>query len=292
MNRVKDGFLLTRNPFNANQIKRISLEPKDVDAIIFWTRNPKDLIKHIPTLEKIGYRFYFQYTITGYPRAYESSTPKPANAIDTFCELSNIIGSNRVIWRYDPIILTNHLNLEEHKRLFSKIASMLTGRTQRVVISFADFYKKTAKNLEKIPDIEYYEITESKNLLYELVSHMKKVADSYGITIQSCSEDIDLEKFGVSHGKCIDDELLADIYNLHLPYTKDKNQREACGCIKSIDIGAYNTCLHGCSYCYATFNEKFVLSNRKKHDPNSPFLIGEIDQEYMKKYIPIQKSLL
>lgn len=274
INRMREGFLLTRNPFNVHQIRRISLKPEDVEVIVFWTRNPSKLMPFLPEMDAQGYRYYFQYTITGYPRTIEKSVPNPRRAIDTFIELSQKIGPDKVVWRYDPILLSNLLPLEEHKRLFSKIAGMLAGRTSRVVVSFADFYKKTEKNLKQVPGLIFSDITQQQKQLLELSAYMAEVADAHGMEIKSCAEAADVASVGVLHGKCIDDALIKDVFGLSLDEKKDRGQREECGCIKSVDIGVYNTCLHGCSYCYATFNHDTVIKNQQKHDPSSPFLIG------------------
>lgn len=277
INRVREGFLLTRNPFNAHQIKRVSLKPENVEVLVFWTRNPSKLMPFLPEMDAQGYRYYFQYTITGYPRTIEKSVPNPHRAIETFIELSQQIGRDRVVWRYDPILLSNLLPLDEHKRLFTKIADALAGKTSRVVISFADFYKKTEKNLKQVDSLIYSDITQQHEQLLDLSAYMAKVAVAHGMEIQSCAEAVDVASAGVPHGKCIDDALIKDVFGLTLDEKKDSGQRKECGCIKSIDIGVYNTCLHGCSYCYATFNHDTVIKNYKKHDPSSPFLLGGIE---------------
>jgi DNA repair photolyase len=275
MNRIREGFLLTRNPFNANQISRVSLDPNDVDVIVFWTRNPSMLMKHLSELSP--YNYYFQYTITGYPKVLEKSVPRTHRAIKTFIELSDLIGADKIIWRYDPILLSNEVDINEHKRLFEKIACLLQGKTKRVVISFSDFYKKTEKNLKLIKGLIYSDITHEMDMLHELSIYLSTVAKKYGMEIESCAENIDISNCGITNGKCIDDGLIKNVFGISLSGKKDAGQREECGCIKSIDIGAYNTCMHGCSYCYATFNKTVVANNKAKHDPNSPFLIGGID---------------
>ncbi|WP_028862590.1 DUF1848 domain-containing protein [Psychromonas aquimarina] len=277
MNRIRDGFLLTRNPYNANQIKRVSLLPSDVDAIVFWTRNPEKLIKHLPELDRLNYKYYFQYTITGYSKPIEKHLPSPYKAIKTFTELSDLIGKDKVIWRYDPILLSNVTSLNEHKRLFNKIAQMLSGKTEKVVISFADLYQKTERNLNAVTDLEYYDILTKTDELKDLSRYMEEVAAKNGMEISTCAEDLNLESIGIKKGKCIDEKLLKELFNLDFSSVKDPGQREACGCIKSIDIGQYNTCLHGCSYCYATFSENMVKKNQLNHDPESPFLVGNAD---------------
>ncbi|MBO9494885.1 DUF1848 domain-containing protein [Thalassotalea sp. G20_0] len=274
INRVREGFLLTRNPFNAHQIKRVSLKSEDVEVFVFWTRNPSKLMPFLPEMDSQGYRYYFQYTVTGYPRSVEKSVPSPHRAIETFINLSQQVGSDKVVWRYDPILLSNLLPLDKHKRLFSKIAGMLAGKTSRVVISFADFYKKTEKNLKTVDSLICSDITQYQEQLLELSAYMAKVSTAYGMEIKSCAEAVDIINAGVPHGKCIDDELIKEVFGLSLDSKKDSGQREECGCIKSIDIGVYNTCLHGCSYCYATFNHDAVIKNQKKHDPLSSWPYG------------------
>jgi len=283
-NRVNQGFLLTRNPFNANQITRVSLLEKDVDVIVFWTRNASHLLKYLDRFDDKGLNYYFQYTITGYPRTLERAVPKPYDAVRQFCQLSDKIGAEKVIWRYDPILLSNMVSVDEHKRLFLKLAQLLEGRTKRVVISFSDFYKKTEKNLPQVQGLICTDIVQHSEVLFGLVSYMAEVARQYGMSIQSCAENVDTTSVGVPHGKCIENELISEVFGLATSSKKDNGQREDCGCIKSIDVGMYNTCLHECSYCYATFSKNVVVENKRKHDPLSPFLVGGIegvDQKYL-----------
>lgn len=275
MNRIREGFLLMRNPYNYNNIKRVSLLPEDVDAIVFWTRNPEKMLTHLSSLKDFNY--YFQYTITGYPKQLDTHGVNPYKSIAIFSQLSELIGKDRVVWRYDPILLSNVTPVSEHKRLFHKIADNLAGYTNKVVISFADLYKKTERNLNLIPDFSYEDVIQHKEELHELCSFFSRVAQQYDLHISTCAESLDLESFGIEKGKCIDDKLLKDVFGIQVPGAKDTGQREACGCIKSIDVGQYNTCMHGCKYCYATFNDHTVRGNFKKHNPLSPFMLGEAD---------------
>jgi hypothetical protein len=283
INRIREGYVLNRNPFNANQIKRITLTPYQVEAIIFWTRNPKPLMQYLDELDEKGFNYYFQYTITGYPRELESHTPNTYKAIETFIELSDRIGKERVIWRYDPIIFTKYTDFDEHIRLFDKISKALENKTDKVVISFADPYKKITKKLSKI---EYMDILEQKSKLYELAKKISEIAKSRNMIVESCSEAIDLDYCDIQHGKCIDDALIENLFDVNLHIGKDKNQRKECGCVQSIDIGVYNTCSHDCTYCYATYSDKSVDKNRLLHNPDSPLLLGnfeDLDEELRKK---------
>ncbi|WP_019614438.1 DUF1848 domain-containing protein [Psychromonas ossibalaenae] len=293
MNRIHAGFLLSRNPYNARQIKRVSLLAEDIDAVIFWTRNAGPIIKHLPELDALNYNYYFQYTLTAYPKILERHLPNPYTAVKTFIKLSDLIGKERVIWRYDPILLSTVTPVNEHKRLFSKIAQMLAGKTKKVVISFADIYQKTERNLNALNGLEYFDILAEKEALQELCLFMANTAAHYGMQISTCAEEISLEKYGVYKGKCIDEQVLNKLFDLQLSAAKDTNQRLQCGCIKSIDIGQYNTCSHGCVYCYAVDSAERVKSNQLKHDPDSPFLLGgidDVDQKLLLKPI-IQQSL-
>lgn len=287
INRIKEGYVLNKNPFNANQIKKVSLKPFDVDAIIFWTRNPKPLMKYLQELDSRELNYYFQYTITGYPKSLEKNVPNTYKAIETFTELSEKIGKEKVIWRYDPIILTDVLDINEHLRLFEKIATLLENKTEKVVVSFADPYKKIQKKLE---NMQYQDILESQSKLFTLAQELSNIARAKNLKIESCSEAVELKEYGIEHGKCIDDELLKRLFNYNLDTKKDKNQRKECGCVTSIDIGMYNTCSHGCEYCYATFSDTTVKNNLNLHNPNSPLLVGEIDEQKLKEIIG-QQSL-
>ena len=283
MNRIKDGYVLVQNPYNTKQIRKVFLTPFQVDAIVFWTRNAKPLIPYLDDLDKLGYNYYFQYTITGYKRELERFTPSPQKAIETFIELSDKIGKEKVIWRYDPIILSDYSNYNEHLRLFEKISNMLENKTDKVVISFADHYKKITNNLR---NIGYKDILENKKELYLFCEELSNIAKNKNIQIETCTEEIDISIFGINPTKCIDDKLIDKLFNKNLSAVKDKNQRQECGCVQSIDIGMYNTCSHGCVYCYATFNDITVQSNRQKHNPSSALFLGELkdlDEEIRKK---------
>ncbi|MCX7113084.1 MAG: DUF1848 domain-containing protein [Proteobacteria bacterium] len=279
MNRVQEGFVLIRNPYNTHQIKKVSLLEQDVDGIVFWTRNAEKLIPHFHILDSKGYKYYFQYTITGYPRALEKGVPKTLQAIKTFHKISDLIGNGRIVWRYDPILISNLVDIDEHKRLFEKIASMLQGKTKRVVISFADIYKKVKTNLSLVENLHYADLISNNSNLLELSKFMSNIATKYQMEIQSCSEEINLSSVGILHGKCVDDNLFKSEFGITLSNKKDKGQREECGCIESVDIGQYNTCLHGCEYCYATFNKKVAVKNNLLHNPKSSFLIGELEKD-------------
>lgn len=270
-NRIEKGFVLVRNPMNIHQVSNINISPDVVDCIVFWTRNPRKFIERLEMLEK--YQFYFQYTITGYGRQLEPNVPSLEESISCFQTLSKLIGAHRVIWRYDPIIITGERNLEYHINHFNSIAEKLSGYTRKCVISFVDYYKKTVKNLK---NINYKELTSDE--IIKLSTQLSNLGRKYNIALASCSEAIDLERFGIVHGKCIDDKLIEEITGVTFDIDKDKSQRKECGCIASIDIGAYNTCSNGCLYCYANYDLNSVRLNYAEHDSNSDLIYGKLSE--------------
>lgn len=271
-NRLKDGFVYVRNPMNIHQVSRITLSPDVIDCIVFWSKNPKPMLSRLDELKE--YMYYFQFTINAYDKGFEVGVPRKEGIINTFKELSGAIGPKRVIWRYDPILLTDKMDMNYHVRYFEEIAKRLEGYTQTCVISFVDLYKKTQNNLKDTQARE-----PSLKEMLELAAKMFLIANKYGITIQTCAEEIALESVGIKHGKCIDNALIEDLLGVKLVVSKDPNQRKECGCVQSIDIGEYNTCFHGCKYCYANFKESMVIKNRAAHDPDSPLLIGQLGDD-------------
>ena len=271
-NRIKEKFVFVRNPMNVHQISRIDLSPNVVDCIVLWTKNPKSFLSRLGNLK--DYNFYFQFTITGYGQQLEPKVPSLNRSIDQFKILSELVGPARVIWRYDPIIVTDNYNISFHVNNFKYIAQRLSGFTRKCVISFVDYYKKTIKNMS---DINYLQISDDQ--IYELSKILHSICKIYKINIASCAEEIDLRKYGIKHGSCIDDKLIEEISGFPLKIGKDKSQRDECGCVASIDIGAYNTCLHSCLYCYANFNLNEVKQNFAMHNKNSGLLFGEIKEK-------------
>lgn len=250
--RIKEGFLYVRNPMNAHQISKIDLSPEVVDCIVFWTKNPANMIEKLEDLQK--YMYYFQFTMTGYGKDVEPNLPnKREELIPTFKRLSEKIGKERVIWRYDPILIGKRYTIDYHLKAFEEIASNLADYTEKVVISFVDLYSKTQRNTKEL-DIK--QITNEE--MIELAREMAQIASKYNLIIETCAEQINLHEVGIQHGSCIDKKLIERLLGCKLIAEKDKNQREECGCFESVEVGAYNTCLNGCKYCYANFNNSKV----------------------------------
>ena len=283
--RIKEKYVLVRNPLNIHQISKINLSPDVVDFIVFWTKNPQKMLARINELE--DYNYYFQFTLTAYDNDIEENVPsKGKYIISTFKKLSDIIGKERVIWRYDPILLNDKYNVSYHFKNFEKLAKILSDYTEKCTISFLDMYQKTERNL-KGNNIEQFDDAKIRYIAKTL----SEIAKSYNLKMDTCSEKIDLQEYGITHAHCIDGELMERISKCPLKLKKDKNQRKECGCMESIDIGAYNTCKNGCKYCYANFNNNQVLNNCALHKLQSGLIYGDIDNNIDKITVRKMKSL-
>lgn len=272
MERLRQKYVLVRNPFNAHSISRIPLTPDNVDTIVFWTKNSKPIHRYLDEIDELGYKYYFQYTITPYKNDLEEKVQDKKEIVETFKKLSEKIGSEKVILRYDPVILSDNYTIDFHKKAFARLCDLLAPYTKKIIFSFLDDYKKISKNIKQL---NIKEISEEE--MYIMAEYFADTAKNYNLKIESCAEQIDLERFGINHGKCIDDELIEKITGYKISAGKD-NQRNACGCVKCIDIGEYNTCMHKCLYCYANINKDAAFKNYKLHDKKSPLLIGYVDE--------------
>jgi hypothetical protein len=274
MNRIRDGYAIVPNPVNPRQTARVSLRPEDVDAIVFWTRHPLPLLPVLPELDGRGYRYYFQYTLMDNPRAFDPHTPALADAVATFRELSERIGPRRVIWRYDPIVFSTVTGADFHLDAFGRIAALLAGHTRRAVISIADDYRHTAGRMAALREQGIRILKAEDSLLNALMPGLVASAQSGGMEVVSCAEAFDLRRDGVAPGKCIDDDLIRDGLGVEVGAAKDPRQRPKCLCVASKDIGAYDTCVFGCRYCYATRSFDVARRRLQEHDPRSPSLVA------------------
>ncbi len=284
VNRLRAGYCVVPNPFNRNQVSRISLAPKDVLAIVFWTRNSRPLLPFLDELDHRDYRYYFQYTVMNNPRSIDPHGPSLHAALETFHSLANRIGADRVIWRYDPIIFTETTDAKFHQQTFETIADKLEGFTHRCVISVVDNYRKAQGRLRKLSRQEGFRLQGYVAEVHEpMLLALRKTAEERGMDLTSCAEDIDLSPLGIKPGKCVDDELIRRVFGVTVENRKDKSQREACGCVESRDIGVYDTCLMGCRYCYATSSFDKALANYKAHDNTGACLISGVKEPEEKR---------
>lgn len=271
-NRLTEGYVYVLNPMNVKQVSKVILTPETVDCFVFWTKNAKPMLKRLDELK--DYKYYFQYTITGYKRNVEKGIANKREVIETFKELSSKIGKERVILRYDPIFISEEYSIDYHCRAFKRLCKQLEGYTERCIISFIDLYRKTERNTKAL-NIIPMTIDDIK----EMAKRFSIIAKEHHIEIETCSEGYDLLEFGIKKGKCIDDKVVSNIIGYEVNVKKDDTQRDVCGCVKSIDIGQYNTCRHHCLYCYANFNYTQVEENYKLHDKMYPLLVGKVRED-------------
>ncbi len=275
MNRIEAGHCLVPNPFNANQISRISLAPADVDALVFWSKDPRPMLEPIRRLDDMGFVSYFLFTLNDYPAIFEPALPPLEQRIETFKLLARTMGTQRVIWRYDPIIISSSTPYPFHEERFSALAQALSGSTERVIVSIIDYYHKTNRRFAPLENrgITFDRQAASATEMADLLAFMSRTAGSLGMEIQSCAEQLDYSDVGVPPGPCIDPELIDRLGGSVSP-DKDRGQRAQCLCATSRDIGVTDTCLHGCTYCYATRSNDLAQRRHKEHDPTSPMLWG------------------
>jgi len=266
LNRLAAGLVRVANPFNPRQVREVLLRPQDVDCFVFWSKNPAPLLQRLSALQ--AYKFYFQFTLNPYDKDVEPGLPEKSDLLKTFSALAQAVGAARVVWRYDPIVVTPKYSLAWHKRSFATYCRALAGKARLVVISFVDAYRGAAAGLR---ELEAMSLTEE--MLGEIAGSFAETAAKFGLSIESCCEPVDLRRFNIQPGRCIDDRIISELAGQKLELPHDRNQRPGCGCVASVDIGAYSTCPAGCRYCYANKGAARVASNCRHHDPSSPFLL-------------------
>ena len=271
LRRLEEKYVYVRNPMNPRQVSELRLDRDSVDCFVFWTKNPGPMMDRLSALDEMGYPYYFQFTLTAYGTDLEPGVADKDEMIKIFRRLSRRIGPERVVWRYDPVLLGGDYTIQYHREWFEKMCRDLCGYTESCVISFLDMYSRIKKNME------YQGILPlSQEDIRILASILGPIAARYGIRMSTCSEEMDLEEYGIRKGECIDDRLIESITGHHLDVKKDDTQRASCGCVKSVDIGTYHTCAHFCRYCYANLSQRQVEENRRQHNPDSPLLIGSL----------------
>ncbi len=273
LNRLKAGEVLVRNPMQPKQVSRIALGADCVDALVFWTKNPAPFLHFLPEIDAMGYSSYFLFTLTPYDLELEPGVPPREDRVSAFRKLSRLAGRERVVWRYDPVILTETMNAVWHASAFALLAEALAGYTERCIISFLDDYRKIRGRMRGIGYA-----TPGRVEMADLAGRFAGTARMFDIALCTCAQDIDLSHCGIMHSRCIDAELIGRISGRQVTGTgKDRSQRKACGCIASRDIGSYDTCTHGCRYCYAVSNRKKLLSGAASlYDPSSPMLCDRL----------------
>jgi hypothetical protein len=273
INRLRAGFCHWINPYS-KQVYRVSLAPEDCTAIVFWTRNPRPLLRHLPELDANGYKYYFLYTITGYPRVIESHRPDLDAAIRTFQVLADRLSPEHVIWRYDPIVMSDITTDQYHMDRFRYIAERLQGYTHECTYSFISMYGKTKRNLDAVSaqtGITF--TTPEREARHALLRNLVDIARANKMQMLSCCMEDYLHVEGIQQSTCVGLSRLQNVTGNRDLFLKAKPTREHCGCVASVDIGSYETCLFGCAYCYATNSRQIALQNHAIHNPCDSILL-------------------
>lgn len=267
VNRIKEGFVLVRNPYNPSQVSRYSLSPDVVDLIGFCTKNPAPMLPHMDMLK--GYGQYWFVTITPYGKDIEPNVPDKKKVMEDFKKLSDIVGVDSMGWRYDPILVDEEHPADWHIAEFGKMAETLSGYTNTCVISFIDLYSKVRRNFPEAREVCHEDRLAIGKAFIE-------IARRYNITIRPCAEGKELEPYGADCSGCMTVKTYEKALhaNLDVPRRGTNQRNGECACLLGTDIGAYDTCGHLCRYCYANVHADLVRENMRKHDPRSPFLIG------------------
>ncbi len=270
-NRLRAGFCEVRNPFNAAQISHISLRPEDVTALVFWTRDPGPLLPHLPELLAMGHEPFFLYTLMDNPRELDPRCPAPDKAVVTFRELAARL-PGRLTWRYDPLVLTEKTPPDWHRATFKRLCAGLAGATDRVVVSFMEPYRKITARMKAVAGQGFVPLDLDEAAKIALLADLRDMAASRGMRLATCCQPEAFEAAGIAASRCIDPDWIGQHLGAPLPPARDPHQRPRCGCAPSRDIGAYDRCLFGCSYCYATSSFERARSNYIRHDPEAASL--------------------
>ena len=231
VNRMREGYVMVRNPMNYHQVSKVDLSPDFIDCVVFWTKNAKPII---PFMEEIAktYPFYFQYTLNAYGKDLERNIPELPDKIRTLRTLSETIGKERIVWRYDPIVLSDEYDIDWHLKSFEKLAEALSEHVDRCVFSFLDIYPKIKRNISTCNA----RVCNGEDMVF-LAKGMAEIGRRNDLRLSTCAEMVDLDEYGIMHNKCIDPERISKITGSEMNAGKDKNQRPECGCVESVDIG-------------------------------------------------------
>lgn len=270
LKRFEEGYVYSRNPLFPNKVTRYELTPDKVDCVVFCSKNYKPILGR---LHEITDRFntYFHYTITAYGKEIEPGVPSIEESMETLAELSESVGKQRIAWRYDPVLLTKDYTTKRHLETFERMAEVLAPHIDRCIFSFVEMYKKLATNMPEL-------IPLSDSDMDELARGLGAIAGKYGIYLQTCGTNGDFTRYGIHSSGCMTLDILGGANGVAFRNLKHKGMRQGCHCIESRDIGAYDTCLNGCKYCYANTRPEKARENYRSHDPASPLLLGYLQE--------------
>jgi len=271
--RLEAGYCKVVNPYNRRQVSRISLLPEDVDGFVFWTKNLGPFEKRLERVAEFGRPFVVQYTITGYPRELERTVVEADRSVQHVKNIAERYGPKAAVWRYDPILFSSLTPIDFHLQNFENRAGALEGSCDEVVISFAQIYRKTARNLDQAArEFGFAWEDPPDETKLDLAARLVKIAKAHSMRLSVCSQ----RKYivpGAQAARCVDARRLAAMGGRPIR-SRLKGNRPDCGCYQSADVGEYDTCPHGCAYCYAVLNRDLALKRYKRHDPEGEFLFS------------------
>lgn len=270
LNRFREGFVYSRNPFYPNKVTRYELTPDKVDCVVFCSKNYEPILENLKEITD-KFNTYFHYTITAYDKDIEPNVPAIDKSIETLLKLESITGKNRIAWRYDPVLLVGKYTIDYHLETFESMSKALSGHIDRCIFSFVEMYKKLSVNMPELKAI-------SENDKIILARGLGEIAQKYNIYLQTCATSDDYERFGIHSSGCMTLDILGKANGVKFKKLKHKGMRKNCNCIETRDIGWYDTCPNGCKYCYANSTPQKALENFKLHNPSSPILLGEINE--------------
>lgn len=283
LKRFEQGFVYSRNPMFPNKVTKYELDPQTLDCIIFCSKNYEPILPYIKNITD-KFNTYFHYTITAYNKDIEPNVPTIDKSIETLIKLSNIVGKQRIAWRYDPILLTKKYSKELHYKTFDYIAQKLSSHIDRCIFSFVEMYKKLKTNMPEI-------ILLTNEDKIEIAKNIGLIAKKYNMIIQTCATETNYEEFGILHSGCLTAEILGQANNVKFKSIKHSGNRKNCQCIENRNIGDYDTCPNGCKYCYANQNPEIAKINYQKHNPNFDLILGNL-QDTDEIQLSNQKSLI
>ncbi|MBE5807708.1 MAG: DUF1848 domain-containing protein [Clostridiales bacterium] len=265
MRRVREGYVLSRNPYDPGTVLRYSLDPAAADVLSFCTKDPRPMLDRLKELRQ--YAMFWSVTVTPYGRDIEPNVPDWRDMVEGVKALSAQVGARRVHWRYDPVLLTKDVTVAFHRAVFAEMAEALKGHVSACVFSFLDLYEKTRRNFPegRAP---------SQQERHALARSFAETARRAGLPLISCCEEPALARYGIDVSGCMTRAVLERALGERLDLAGETGVRQACGCLIGHDIGAYNTCPHGCLYCYANYDREAVRAHMMRHDPDSPLLVG------------------
>ena len=266
--RFEEGYVLSRNSLFQNSVRRYELTPEKVDCVIFGSKNYAPVLNRIHEITE-RFNTYFYYTITAYGKDVEPGVPDIDTSINTLLALSEIVGSQRLAWRYDPVLLTDKYTVAQHRDTFAYIAQRLSGHIDRCIFSFVEMYKKHEVNFPALIPLKNEDME-------SIAQDLGRIAAQYNIPIQTCGPENNYIAYGIETSGCVTLDILGKANDLSFRQLKHKGFRQGCHCIESRDIGALNSCPNGCKYCYANKNAQLPQENYQLHDPESPLLIGHL----------------